>query len=114
MRPELRDLWGTILLAEDLGGSSRSHPRSDGPDPPSIPRDLDRQGVSFGVGRVPGEDALTFQVHFKISSTGEDEGGPVTEDMWMDAAKAAAPAGCTVKSLAPTADGGRKASYDCK
>ena len=80
----------------------------------SIPRDLDRQGVSFGVGRVPGEDALTFQVHFKISSTGEDEGGPVTEDMWMDAAKAAAPAGCTVKSLAPTADGGRKASYDCK
>jgi hypothetical protein len=78
-----------------------------------IPRELKEQGVSFGIGRVPGEDALTLQVHFRISATGEDETGPVTEEMWMNAARAAAPAGCVVKSLAPTPEGGRKAAYKC-
>ncbi|MFO1023427.1 MAG: serine/threonine-protein kinase [Planctomycetales bacterium] len=48
---ELRDLWGTILLAEDLGGSSRSHPRSDGPDPPSIPRDFADYEILDELGR---------------------------------------------------------------
>ena len=73
-----------------------------------VPRELSQQGISFGVGRVPGEDALTLQVHFKISATGEDEGGPVTDAIWMDAARAAAP-----KTLTPTPEGGRKASYQC-
>ena len=79
----------------------------------SIPSTLDQQGVSFGIGRVPGEDALTLQVHFKISEADGEEAGPVTDQMWMDAARAAAPEGCTVKSLTPTADGGRKAAYQC-
>jgi len=78
-----------------------------------VPRELNEQGVSFGVGRVPGEDALTLQVHFKISSAGDEDGGPVTDAIWMDAATAAAPKGCTVKALTPTPEGGRKASYKC-
>jgi hypothetical protein len=79
----------------------------------SIPSQIDQRGVSFGIGRIPGEDALALKVHFKISATGEEEGDPVTEADWMEAAKAAAPKGCTVKKLTPTEDGGRKAEYQC-
>jgi hypothetical protein len=94
-------------------GACESGPPSGFDDIASIPSELNEQGVSFGIGRVPGENALTLQVHFKISEADGAEAGPVTDEMWMKAAAAAAPAGCTVKRITPTEDGGRKAEYQC-
>src|SRR3972149_4083795 len=91
---------------------------SPGPSQPdfnllSVPKELEARGIGFTVGKVPGEDALTFGVKFKIASEGEGE-PELTEEAWMEAAQKDAPAGCTVTSLTPTPEGGRKASDDCK
>jgi hypothetical protein len=70
---------------------------------------LDARGIGFGVTRVPGHDAFVFQIRFATSDT---ESEPNADP--MAAAQAAAPEGCTVRSVTPESDGGSyRAEYDC-
>lgn len=70
---------------------------------------LDERGIGFGVTRVPGHDAFVFQLRFATSETGSE---PITDP--AAAAQAAAPDGCTVRSVAPEPDGASyRVEYDC-
>jgi hypothetical protein len=83
-----------------------------GPDPfddvARVQRSFDERGIGFGVTRVPGHDAFVFQVRFSAS----DSASELNTDP-MAAAEAAAPEGCTVKSLTHQADGAVRADYEC-
>jgi hypothetical protein len=109
----MKPLLLALTLLALAGCASSSGPAQTDFNLLTVPKELDARGISFNVGRVPGEDALTFGVKFKIASEGEEE-AELTEAAWMEAAQKAAPAGCTVASLTPTAEGGRKATYTCK
>lgn len=71
-------------------------------------RRLDERGIGFGVTRVPGHDAYVFQVRFATSDTGAE----LNTDP-QAAAQAAAPPGCTVRSVTPEGDGAYRVEYDC-
>lgn len=72
-------------------------------------RRLDERGLGFGVTRVPGHDAFVFQVRFSTSDTEGELGADPAE-----AAQAAAPEGCTVRSVALLEDGlSYRVDYDC-
>lgn len=70
---------------------------------------LDSRGIGFGVTRVPGHDAFVFQLRFSTSETGAEA---ITDP--AAAAQAAAPEGCTVRSVTPQEDGASyRVDYDC-
>lgn len=72
-------------------------------------RRLDERGLGFGVTRVPGHDAFVFQVRFSTSDADSEANADP-----MAAAQAAAPAGCTVRSVTPQEDGvSYRVEYDC-
>jgi len=71
-------------------------------------RRLDDRGIGYGVTRVPGFDAYVFQLRFSTSDTGTE----LNSDP-MAAAQAAAPEGCTVRSVTQQEDGAYRADYAC-
>jgi hypothetical protein len=72
---------------------------------------LDSRGLGFGLARVPGHNAVVFQLRLR---TAEADGEAAEEVDPMQAAQIAAPPGCTVKSVTPAADGlSFTAEYDC-
>lgn len=89
-----------IAAAALVGACATSDPFAD---LAGAQRRLDERGIGFGVTRVPGHDALVFQLRFSTNDAG---GEPISDP--MAAAQAAAPEGCTVASVTPLDDG---ASY---
>ena len=85
---------------------------ASGPDPfddvARVQQRFDERGIGFGVTRVPGHDAFVFQLRFSTSDTGSE-----LETDPMAAAQAAAPEGCTVRSVTSQADGSYRADYEC-
>lgn len=73
-------------------------------------RRLDDRGIGFGVTQVPGNDAFLFQVRFRTSDAPGEE-APADP---MAAAQAAAPEGCSVRSVTPQEDGvSYRVEYRC-
>jgi hypothetical protein len=73
-----------------------------------IQQRFDERGIGFGVTRVPGHDALVFQLRFSTSEAAAE----LNTDA-MAAAQAAAPEGCAVRSVTQQEDGSYRADYDC-
>jgi hypothetical protein len=75
---------------------------SDSPfdDIAGLQQRLDERGIGFGLTRVPGHDAMVFQLRLRTSEAGAEE----APDDPMTAAIAAAPPGCSVKSITEAAD----------
>jgi hypothetical protein len=72
---------------------------------------LDSRGLGFGVTRVPGHDAMVFQIRF--SGAAVDDPNAPDPDI-AAAAQAAAPPGCSVASIAPEPDGlSYRVDYAC-
>lgn len=69
---------------------------------------LDRRGLSFGVTRVPDQEAFLLQLRF----TGVEAGGLDADP--MVAALAAAPQGCRVETITAREDGASyRVDYEC-
>ena len=72
---------------------------------------LDRSGMGFGLTRVPGHDAMVFQIRFS-GAAADDPNAP--EPDIAAAAAAAAPPGCSVAAIAPQPDGvSYRVDYAC-
>jgi hypothetical protein len=72
---------------------------------------LDRSGMGFGLTRVPGHDAMVFQIRFS-GAAADDPSAP--EPDIAAAAAAAAPSGCSVAAIAPQPDGvSYRVDYTC-
>lgn len=77
----------------------------------AMQRRLDDRGMGFGLARVPGHDAVVFQLRLRTSEAAGEEEAPADP---MQVAQAAAPPGCSVKSVTPAEDGlSFTADYEC-
>jgi len=68
----------------------------------SLQRRLDERGLGFGLTRVPGHDAMLFQIRFSGAEAADPNAPP--PDI-QAAADAAAPMGCRVETISPAVDG---------
>ncbi len=107
MKTPLRHILAAAAL---LLGACASSSTSPFDDIAAMQQRIDARGLGFGLARVPGHDAVVFQLRFSASEA-DETAAPADP---LAAAQAAAPPGCTVETIIPAQDGlSFRADYAC-